>query len=253
MLDNDLLVQKVAAYKRESRKEFDKAVSALIALAFLYKDMGADFLWDRNPELNDKSNEICRNLSDTLAEKAKATALSIVRESLDHYDFDEAWDRDAEDEDKADWFVPILTRFDQQGSFLKELLEVWIALAFVYGLSQSELRIEISRFLANPFISRYWKDLPRDILKWGRGYPKDIAGQLAVIGQNAILSATRFAEWQDAKEKGAEYYIRRRGSNYDCDVCEDMANIPIPIKEPFLVPHSRCLCYPEYHFEPLPE
>jgi len=247
MLNNDALVQKVAAYKRESRKEFDKAVTALIALAFLYKDMGSDFLWDKDPELNDKANEICRNLSDALAEKAKELARSIMADSLDYYDFDEAWDRESDE-----WFVPIITRFDQQGSFLKELLEVWVALAFVYGLSQGELLVEISRFLANPFLSRYWKDLPKDILKWGRGYPKDIAGQLAVIGQNAILAAVRYAEWQDAMAKGAAYYIRRRGSNYDCDECDDMANIPIPIDVPFEIPHSRCMCYPEYHFEPIP-
>jgi len=248
MLNNDAVVQKVAAYKRESRKEFDKAVAALIALAFLYKEMGADFIWDKDPELNDRANEICRNLSDSLAEKAKEVARSIVSENLDYYDFDEAWDRESDDR-----FVPILTRFDQQGSFLKELLEVWIALAFVYGLSQSELRVEISRFLANPFLSRYWKDLPRDILKWGRGYPKDIAGQLAVIGQNAILASIRYAEWQDAMARGAEYYVRRRGSNYDCDECEDDANHPIPIDVPFEIKHSRCCCFPEYHFEPMPE
>lgn len=252
MLDNETLVKGVAAYKRESLKEFDKAVAALVALAFQYKDTGADFLWDGDPELDAKANEICRNLSDALAERARAAALSIVEGSLDHYDFDEAWEEEAEDGDKADWFVPLLTRFDQQGSFLKELLEVWVALAFVNGLSPSELRVEISRFLANPFLSRYWKDLPRDILKWGRGYPKDIAGQVAVIGQDAIIATARRAEWQDARAKGAEYYIRRRGSGYDCDECDGMANIPIPIDEPFDIPHSRCMCYPEYHFEPMP-
>ena len=246
MLDNETLTKKVAAFKKESRKDFDKAVAALIALAFLHKDMGADFLWDKDPELDEKANEICRNLSDTLTEKAKAYAAEAVKE-LDDYEIEEFWDVA-----RNEWFVPITTRFDQQGSFLKELLEVWVALAFVYGLSQSELRVEISRFLANPFLSRYWKDLPRDVLKWGRGYSKDIAGQLAVIGQNAILSATRYAEWQDAMAKGAEYYIRRRGSNYDCDECEELANTPIPIEVPFEVPHSRCMCYPEYHYEPIP-
>ena len=40
MLDNETLTRKVAAFKKESRKDFDKAVAALIALAFLHKDMG---------------------------------------------------------------------------------------------------------------------------------------------------------------------------------------------------------------------
>lgn len=246
MLDNETLTRKVAAFKKESRKDFDKAVAALIALAFLHKDMGADFLWDKDPELDAEANRICRELSDTLTEKAKDLARDAIKE-LDDYDIEEFWDV-ARDE----WFVPITTRFDQQGSFLKELLEVWVALAFVYGLSQGELRVEISRYLANPFVSSLWRGLPRDILKWGRGYPKNIAEQLAVIGQNAILSAVRLAEWRAAKDGGATYYIRRRGSYYDCDECDSLANHPIQIDEPFEVPHSRCMCYPEYHFDEMP-
>ena len=243
MLDNETLTRKVAAFKKESRKDFDKAVAALIALAFLHKDMGADFLWDKDPALDAEANRICRELSDTLTEKAKDLARDAVKE-LDDYDIEEFWDV-ARDE----WFVPVTTRFDQQGSFLKELLEIWVALAFVYGLSQGELRVEISRYLANPFLSPFWSRLPKNILKWGRGYPKNIAEQLAVIGQNAILSAVRLAEWRNAKDNGATYYIRRRGSGYDCDECDSLANHPIPIDEPFEVPHSRCMCYPEYHFD----
>lgn len=246
MLDNETLTKKVAAFKKESRKDFDKAVAALIALAFLHKDMGADFLWDKDPALDAEANRICRELSDTLTEKAKDLARDAVKE-LDDYDIEEFWDV-ARDE----WFVPITTRFDQQGSFLKELLEIWVALAFVYGLSQGELRVEISRFLANPFLSPLWRGLPMDILKWGRGYSKNIAEQIAVIGQNAILSAVRLAEWQNAKDNGATYYIRRRGSGYDCPDCDDLCGYPIPIDEPFEFLHSRCMCWAEYHDGEIP-
>ncbi len=246
MLDNETLTKKVAAFKKESRKDFDKAVAALIALAFLHKDMGADFLWDKDPELDAEANRICRELSDTLTEKAKDLARDAVKE-LDDYDIEEFWDV-ARDE----WFVPVTTRFDQQGSFLKELLEIWVAIAFLHGLTQSELRVEISRYLANPFLSPLWRGLPRDILKWGRGYSKNIAEQIAVIGQNAILSAVRLAEWQNAKDNGATYYIRRRGSGYDCPDCDDLCGYPIPIDEPFEFLHSRCMCWAEYHDGEIP-
>lgn len=246
MLDNETLTRKVAAFKKESRKDFDKAVAALIALAFLHKDMGADFLWDKDPALDAEANRICRELSDTLTEKAKDLARDAVKE-LDDYDIEEFWDV-ARDE----WFVPITTRFDQQGSFLKELLEIWVAIAFLQGLTQSELRVEISRFLANPFLSPLWRGLPRGILKWGRGYSKNIAEQIAVIGQNAILSAVRLAEWQNAKDNGATYYIRRRGSGYDCPDCDDLCGYPIPIDEPFEFLHSRCMCWAEYHDGEIP-
>lgn len=246
MLDNETLTKKVAAFKKESRKDFDKAVAALIALAFLHKDMGADFLWDKDQELDAEANRICRELSDTLTEKAKDLARDAVKE-LDDYDIEEFWDV-ARDE----WFVPVTTRFDQQGSFLKELLEIWVAIAFLQGLTQGELRVEISRFLANPFLSPLWRGLPRDILKWGRGYSKNIAEQIAVIGQNAILSAVRLAEWKNAKDNGATYYIRRRGSGYDCPDCDDLCGYPIPIDEPFEFLHSRCMCWAEYHDGEIP-
>lgn len=247
MLDNDNLANKAASFKRTANREFDKAVASLISLAFAHKDMGADFLWDKDPELNDEANRILRDLSDTLAEKAKNIARGVVEDSLDYYDLDESWDREDGDD-----FIPILTRLDQQGSFLKELLEIWIALAFVNEIGKGELRVLISRYLANPYASPLWRGIPRDALKWGRGYSLNILDQIAVIGQNAIISAARYAEWVDAMAKGAGYYIRRRGSNYDCPDCDSLCDYPIPIETPFEFLHSRCMCRAEYFFEPMP-
>ena len=245
MLDNEELARKAAAFKRDSRKEFDKAVAALIALAFEYRLMDVFFLWENDPELDARANEICRNLSDRLAALAKDTARRICEESFDAYDFDAAWAEENENEERRGTF-PVLPLLDQQGSLLKELLEIWVALAFLNNIGQGELRVEISRHLANPFLSRLWKGLPTSALKWGRGYPKNVAEQLAVIGQNAIVDAVRNAEWQDAVARGCNYYIRHRGSNYYCPDCDDLCGYPIPIEEPFEFLHSRCMCWPEY-------
>lgn len=249
MLNNETLAQKAASFKRDSRKEFDKAVAALIALAWNYAYMGEDFRWDADPELYAESLRICRDLSDTLAERARAIAEQVARDGLDDFDMDEAWERGADEEDGESTLV----RFDQAGAHLLDLLEIWIALAFVHGLGETELRVEISRYLSNPYLSPLWKGVPKDALKWGRGYMKDIPLQLAVIGQDAIISATRYAEWVDAQAKGAEYYIRRRGSGYDCPECDDLCGYPIPIETPFEFLHARCMCCPEYHFEPMPD
>lgn len=247
MLNNETISKGTASFRKDSGKEFDKAVAALIALAYRYKYMGQDFLWEKDPELNDEANRICMELSDALADRAKEIAKSIVMGSLEYYDFEEDWDRE-EDE----WHVPILVRFDQQGSFLKELLEIWIALAFVHSLTMGELRVMISRYLANPFASPLWKNLPKDILNWGRGFAKDIKHQIEIIGRNAIISASRRAEWEDAAAKGATYYIRRRGSNYDCPDCDSLCGYPIPITVPFEFLHSNCMCVAEYHYGPIP-
>lgn len=254
MPSNEDIARAAAAYKRDSRKEFDRAVAALVALAFEYRRLGADFLWDADPGLDARANEICRDLSDSLARKAKEEARRICADALGD-GFDEAWEetQEAASEEDADGLTPpLLERLDRQGSLLKELLEVWVALAFVYGLTEGVLLVEISRYLATPFLSRYWRDLPRDILAWGRGYPKDIAGQLEVLGQNAIIATARRSEWKEAKDAGATYYIRRRGSTYDCPDCDDLCGYPIPIEVPFEFVHSRCMCTAEYHYEPMP-
>lgn len=247
MLDSQSLAERVAPFKRYAASEFDKAVRALIALAYKYKGMGAEFLWGKDPELNDEALRICRGLSDSLAERAMAIARGIFEDSLDDYDFEDDWDRDDGDD-----FVPLITRFDMEGSHLLELLEIWIAIAFVNGISGGELRVLVSRFLSNPFASPLWRGLPRDVLKWGSGYSRNIIDQLTVIGQNAIVSAYRYAEWQEARANGANYYIRRRGSGYDCPECDSLCGYPIPIYIPFEWLHSRCMCWPEYHNEPMP-
>lgn len=244
MLEQDRLVKTVAAFKRDASREFDKALKALIDLAWESGDLNENFLWENDTALDDKANAILRGLSESLAEAAKARAREAVREALDFYDFDEAWGQvDGEGNDA------LLFRFDMQGSHLKELLAIWIALAVVNRIGKTEMRVLVSRYLNNPFASPLWRGLPADAIRWGRGYARNILEQLAVIGQNAIIGSARYAEWMDARDAGAEYYVRRRGSYYDCDTCDELANKPIPIQVPFEVPHPRCCCFPEYFFD----
>ena len=244
MLDNDRLARYAATFKKDASKEFDKAVMALISLAWEKGDLSDNFLWEANPQLDAEANAILRDLSDTLAEKAKERARVAVQEMLDFDEFDTAWDQtDGDDYDT------ILFRLDMQGSHLKDLLAIWIALAVVNNIGKSELRVLVLRYLNNPFTSPLWKRIPIDSLRWGRGYSRNVLEQLTLIGQNAIIGAVRFAEWMDASERGAKYYIRRRGSSYACDECQELANKPIPIEVPFVIPHGRCMCYAEYFFD----
>jgi hypothetical protein len=141
---------------------------------------------------------------------------------------------------------------DMAGSHLKSLLEIWIALAVANGIPKGELSVLISRYLNNPFASPMWNGLPKDILAWGRGYDRNIVDQLAVIGQNAIVSSARYSEWLNERNKGAQYYIRHRGSWFDCPDCDSLCEYPIPIETPFVWLHSRCMCWPEYFYEPMP-
>lgn len=243
-ISNDDLLRAAAAFKRTASREFDKAVKALIDLVWAKGTPTADFLFENDPELDSEANAILRGLSDALVANAKARAEAVIRAAFADYDMDEAWDY-VDDVDEA---TPLFWRFDMQGSHLKELLEVWIALAVVNGIGRSELRVLISRYLNNPFASPLWRSIPKNALRWGRGYARNILDQIAVIGQNAIIGAVRYAEWEKEKANGAVYYIRRRGSSYNCDECQSIANRMFPISVPFYIPHSRCCCYPEYFY-----
>lgn len=244
-MNNEVLIAQAAAFKSDARREFEAAVAALIALAFRYNRMGANFLWDADPELNDKANEILRGMSDRLAQKAKARALSLSREE------GWAWGGDAWEDVNERQETTLLTRFDQQGSFLRELLEVWIALAFVNGLSQSFLKISVIRYLADPYASPLWKGLPSGLLKRGPGYQRNIIDQITLIGQDAIIAAVRRTEWMDAMDNGAIFWVWRRGSNFKCPDCEANKDKAFPMDIPFDTLHPRCMCYAEYHYETL--
>lgn len=240
MLNQSDLIQTVAAYKEDSKDHFWEAVAALLALAWPYRKEG--FKFDNTFPLYDHALVVCIDMSDACISSAK-DRLSEAVEDID-------WDGDPWQEAFS---VETEERFDMSGTHLLDLLAIWISIAAVNGWTKGYTRVMVSRYLSNPFLCPAWKDVQRDAIAWGRGYARDITEQLAIIGQGIILSGARYAEQEDERAKGAQYYIRRRGSTYDCPDCEEMANIPIPIEVPFVVSHPRCVCFPEYHNEPIPE
>lgn len=247
-VSNERLATEAAAFRREASREFDRVVKALLDLVWSKRIPSGDFRFTDDPELDADANELLRGLSDTLAARAKARAEDIIRDSIGGYDFGEEWDEDWESVDEEDG-TPLLWRFDMEGSHLRDLLEIWIALAVANEITKSELRVLISRYINNPYASPLWAGVPKGALAWGRGYSKNILEQMTILGQNAIVGAARRAEQRDERERGATYYIRRRGSNYDCGECDDLCGFPIPIEEPFEHTHSRCMCWPEYHYD----
>ena len=236
MLNQATLIDEVAAYKKDSKRHFDKAVLDLLALAWPHRKEG--FTFDPSFALYDDALSICVVLSNRCAESARARLLRTI-ESLewDGDPWDEVYDQDEE------------SRFDMAGTHLLDLLSIWISVAAVNGWTQGYTRVMVSRYLTNPFLCPEWSTIPLDALKWGRGYAKDIAEQLAIIGQGLIVSGARLAEQEDERERGATYYVRHRGSNYDCPDCDDLSERPIPIDVPFVTTHPRCVCWPEYFYD----
>ena len=222
-------------------------MTALLSLAWEYQSLGEDFSFEADAALYEEALRICRDLSDKCARDAKNRALQLIRE-YDLYDEDEIWDYAMDEGDNN-----VLARFDMAGSHLLKLLDLWVAVALSNGFTKEYTRISILRYIGNPYASGLFGKVQKDILRWGRGFDRNLIDQLSVIGQNTIVDAARYAEYLDAVGNGATYYIRRRGSNYVCPECDDLCGEPIPIEEPFIRTHSRCMCWPEYHYSPIPE
>ena len=209
-VSNERLVAEAAAFRREASREFDKAVKALLDLVWSRRAPTRDFRFTDDPEIDAEANAILRDLSDTLVARAKARAEAIIRDSLPEYDFGEEWEEDWDAVDDED-DTPLLWRLDMEGSHLRDLLEIWIGLAVLNGISKSELRVEISRYLANPYASPLWRGVPKGSLAWGRGYSKNILEQIAIIGQNAIVGASRRAEQREERRGGGRKRERAGG------------------------------------------
>ena len=243
MLNQQTLVRETAEYKRDARRLFDAHLASLLALAWPFRK-AEDFSFEVNDELMAAAYDDCIQLTDECAEQAEKRFLTTIVNLGDAVNEQEVWDGFYEDGAQES--------FDMAGSHLLDLLTAWIGVAVANDWTRDYTRIMVGRYLANPYLCPQWNIVPRDLLSWGSGYAKDISEQLALIGQNLIVQASRYAEWLDESARGATYYIRRRGSTYDCALCDEEANRPIPVSEPFEWLHSRCMCYPEYHYEPLP-
>lgn len=239
MLDRDRLTKEAAEFKNDAKKRFDAALAALLALAWKHKDLGGDFTFDADPEMYAEALRICRDMSDGTMADAERHIRALFEDNddfeIDNFSADNA-----------------LESLDMAGTHLIQLVEVWCAVAFSNGFSQAYTRISIGRYLRNPYASGMFGAWGKDVLKWGRGYDRNIINQMAVIGQNLIVDAARAEEWREEREEGATYYVRRRGSGYDCPDCDAITGVPIPIDVPFERLHSRCMCYPEYHFDEMP-
>ena len=234
MIKNEKLTIEAAKYKTEAKSRFDNALAALLSLAWEHKSMGDSFSFQADPAMYERALEICRELSEQCMKDAEAIVRTI---------FDEEIEMDSDAADKA------LESFDMAGSHLLQLLDAWVVVAFSNGYSMAYTSISVVRYMNNPFASGMFGAWGKDVMKWGRGYERNIINQLAVIGQNLVIDVVRLEEWKRESKNGATYYIRRRGSSFDCPTCDEQCGTRIPISVPFVRTHSRCCCWPEYHYE----
>lgn len=243
MPSNRELTKRVAAYKQKAQGLFEDVLTALLALAWRYKDsIEGEFRFDADPDLYNEALAICIDMTNKASADARAYAQFLI--DFDGVDGDAVWDSVYGDD--------AVGSFDMVGSHLLAMLAIWVTVAIQSGWTEAYTRLTILRYITNPYACPEWRRIPVTALAWGRGYGKDVLSRLIVIGQNLIVAAYRYAEWENERAKGATYYIRRRGSDFYCPACDALCGYPISIDVPWERLHSRCLCFPEYHYDPMP-
>lgn len=236
-MDNtSALLDQMAHVKGDALKRIRTAVTALLALAWEYRS--EEFDWAEYPELEREANAILREMSDGVTEDLEKRAAKVLEE-MDLLQWEEGAISYAEREiDGHD----MLWRLDMQASHLKELIAMWVGVAAFCALERGTTTTQVMTYIGAPALSSYWRKAGKPILKWGRGYMRDVSAGVTLIGQGAINSAYQFAWVHHLESIGAVGYRTVRGSNYDCPICEEMKERVWPIDVIVLPYHPRCVC-----------
>lgn len=236
MTDHDAVIDAMSSVKGDVKERVDKAVAAILLLAWSYRREG--FSFEDFPELNDQVNKILQSLSDGNLADAEKRAKALL-ESLGLGDWDDeslAYAEREIDGENALW------RLDLHASHLKELLAGWIAVAATQKLSMTQMRLLMNTYGGMPWLSKKWRDSGLGKMGWGSGYQRDIVGAITVIGQNVINTAFLYSSVAEGILRGAVGYRTFRNSGYDCTLCDELTRHVWPIDVFVLPAHSRCVC-----------
>ena len=227
-MENEAVINQMAAVKGDVQRETDAALTALIALVWPFRS--PDFRWEDHPGLEDKANEILRGLSDAINADMKMRAASAISEmALEEYE-DDAIEYAGSEIDGQN----ALYRLDMQSSHLKDLFALWIALFAASKITSTMARLSFYSFMDSPAAGS---------LKWGKGYAVNVRTGFTLIAQDFINRAFQYAKVQEFKKNGAIGYRTVRNSNFDCPFCDEMREQIWPLNVIVLPYHPRCVCY----------
>lgn len=234
--------------KPSVRMRVSDALLSILTLAEPYRNKRGEFIFEDNPELSEEVNLILIGLSNGCLEDAEERARRVLS------DFDMVLDEEEIISEAEEGERGFIWGLDMHCSNLKSLVEAWIAIEFVRGWPIARTLTEILSYMNSPDTSRYWKEslrekvVDRKEVMFGKGYQRDIIGALTVSEQSVIYGSLLIASQWEAEMEGAVSYIMRRGSAFDCPLCDAECSYVRPISEPVPSFHPRCVCYPQYFY-----
>ena len=203
------------------------------------------FAFADNEDIDAEVNRILVEMSDGMLEDARKAADALLRA----VEMDE-WEEDAleyAEGEIAGEDAPY--RFDMQASHLKELLEGWIAVAAIYGLSRARVWTDLLTFMSNPMASKLWRGAGIRVPQWGRGYLVNLIEAYKRLIRDYLSRAYIYAELHKYTKEGATGYTIHRGSDFDCPLCDSFCGPVYSLDEVILPIHPNCMCYTEPVFK----
>lgn len=239
MTERETVERAIANAGRAVRSRMRESVYDILDL--VWQERSDKFAFADNPEVDAEVNRILQRLSDGFLEDARNDARNLLK-SLEYDDWMDESIEDAEAEIDGE---TAQFRFDMQASHLKELLQGWIVVAAVYGLSKWQVWTNLNAYIANPMASELWRGAGLGALKWGRGYAHNIIKDVQRLERDFINRAYLQAKLYDMAEKGAIGYTIHRGSTFDCPLCDSYTGKVWPLDAEILPLHPNCCCWME--------
>jgi len=255
----DEVIGQMSKAKDDVRIRMEKAVTDVVSLCRRYRSLGKSFMFSFDGDLERKVDARLVALGDEIIGDALDRAKPLVSD-------------EEEDEDAMAWATRSIdgkdatVRADGHSSTLKYFLEGWIAIGFAKNLRELDLVSDFFTYIANPYASPLWREAVSDSgymsasirsrgYSYGRGNQRNVLGSMVVLAQTMINMAYQRHMTNVYRKSGAIGYRTRRNSNWDCELCDEVASVTHPLTEVVLPVHPRCVCssYPVYMKDEYPE
>ncbi len=249
------IIKQMEKVEGDVKRNVRPTVSAIVAAAELYRNLGKSFSFAGIPSLDEKVNLMLLDLSDTILDDMDERVRFAIEEAEAEEDNEEIRAyifRDLNGETATD-------RVDRHVSRLKYVIEAGLAIGFAHNIARSRLAGELMLLVQNPFYNMLIPQARKDggynasyiadgDLNSGRGINPNIIKSISGVGSTMIAEAFHFGQIQNYRRKGAIGYGVKRNSTYDCPDCDDVCAVVHPLSEIVVPVHPNCCCstYPIY-------
>ena len=242
------VIDEMAKAKADVERRYREKIPEIIRECMAFAYLGKSFTFDANAELEKRVNQRLVELSDEILEDIEKRAKRVIQYAEEEDDEDTILAYMKREQNGED----LITRIDKHNSNLRYFLEGWMAIGMANNLSQTNLLTDILTYMGNPYVSPLWQKAFREGYlansirtqgySYGRGNMKNPIDANAILSQNSINIAYQLATITRFQKQGALGYVIKRGSTFDCPLCDSFCGI-VWRSDNFILPiHTRCVC-----------